>query len=395
MAVNYENALYPEEAVLDYQENLLDIYIEDYGEELRDIIEERLRNTLCLFDVDPVETVVKLYEHAKGDAKLAKRMTDEACNFSRLQSRAIRKFRKPYIDLLSSTFNVRRGAKKLLELDYSFLLDETLSEEDKAIFDAEYRRTCKRLRVSPIYNIETIKALNSTMEMLKKNCDLYVLEKSLWGKRVTAKVREKFGRLSTFEILSIFQSATYPNLATTTQVLSNTDENVGSILYFPLVSLLDVGDIDHNFFHELRHAVETGDNGCGLKIIHDELYRLINEVHTEENAVNDLSRLQGKILWAQDEANLNNSYQNLFSYVLDFFQDNRDLLNYLALYNDAELFESIFGVSDLMQLEFFLKDLHEKIMQDEDFYDSSEVVRGKKLIKKLDDNAYSYFRSID
>ncbi len=395
MAVNYENVLYPEEAVLEYQSNLLDIYMEDYGEEHRDIIEERLRNTLYLFDVDPVETVVKLYEHARGDAKLAKRMTDEACNFSRLESKAIRKFRKPYINLLSSTFNVRRGAKKLLELDYSFLLDETLSEEDKTIFDAEYRRTCKRLGISPIYNIETIKALNSTMEMLNKNCDLYILENSLWGKRITAKVREKFGLLPTSEILSILKSATYPNLATTTQILSNTDDNIGSILYFPLVSLLEIGDIDHNFFHELRHAIETGDKGCGLKQMHGGPYRLIDEVHTEENAVNDLRRLQGMVLWAQDEAKLKNSYQGLFHYVLYFFEENRDLLNYLALYNNTELFENIFGVSDLLQLEFFMEELLEKIMKDEDFYNFGEVFRGKRLIKKLEDNAYSYFRSVD
>ena len=33
MEINYENILYPEEAVSKYQRDLLDIYLEDYGEE--------------------------------------------------------------------------------------------------------------------------------------------------------------------------------------------------------------------------------------------------------------------------------------------------------------------------------------------------------------------------
>jgi len=394
VSVNYENVLYPEEAIKEYQSNLLDVYAEDYGEEHLDMIKERIENTLYLFDINPVDTVVELYDHAKGDASLTERMTREAVDFSKLQDKALRKFRKPYIELLSRTFNVRRGAKKLLELDFSFILDSNISEEEYLICDEIYQRKCKRLGITPIYDFATVSALISTEEMLTNSCDLFVFENSLWGKRITNKVREKFGNLSIFDILETIKSANLPSLATSTQILSK-DENAGSILYFPLVCLLDIGDIDHTFFHEHRHVIETGSNGCGLKTKHGGVYSLINEVHTEVDSLHDLAKLSGKVLWGQDKSTLRNAYQDLFPYVLDFFIGNRDLLNTLALYNNTELLEEIFGTDSLLKLEFFMEELYEKVMQGTEFYSSEKITEGKKLIKTLDENAYSYFRKID
>ena len=54
---NIENILYPDEALDEYKKKLLEVYLEDYGEEYKDIIIKRMNNTLYLFDSNPKDTL--------------------------------------------------------------------------------------------------------------------------------------------------------------------------------------------------------------------------------------------------------------------------------------------------------------------------------------------------
>lgn len=74
--INYDNILNPNEALESYIKNLVPLYIEDYGEENLNLVEDRIDKTLYIFDSLPVDEINFFAEHEdlaekSGRVKLA------------------------------------------------------------------------------------------------------------------------------------------------------------------------------------------------------------------------------------------------------------------------------------------------------------------------------------
>ena len=100
----------------------------------------------------------------------------------------------------------------------------------------------------------------------------------------------KFDAFKSQKLVNVINSPHIPNYGATIRFSDSKHNTIASILYLPIVYLLNIGieDIDHFFLHEARHAIELGDDCIGVA---STKYNLINEVRNEKNALKDLEKL--------------------------------------------------------------------------------------------------------
>lgn len=375
--INYDNILNPKEAFLEYLDNLMPLYVGDYGKENIKLIKDRIKKTVYIFDSLPVHEInflTSCEDFCNVDSKLAVAI-EECRDFIKKKKNIDEKIDKKRYSILAEIFRAgNRYIAELFELDidsYSLenqiaLGDEDVSDKDKAEIrkrQEEYHMDCERLNIKCITDAMVIEKIFKVSDQLDFDTNILLAQKTKWANRIRNRIFEDTGIYLDDMNLSelLFSSAT----ASSSIINISLNKSI-RICYFPLARNFFVGNLDGMFFHENRHIVEMSEEYAGVQCFNGGRYCSINEIRTEKNAIRDKIRLESKVLfsnYAYCENNLN-VYEMVFPYTGEFFDDHLGQLNKLALKNDIRNFERLYGRGNLKKFDRYLTEIIEAINND-------------------------------
>ena len=401
MKKTVEEFIYPNELLRERLPALIDYYTEDYGEEYFSAIGNRLKNTLYVFDSNPIETMNFVISQKEdiADSDYLKRMEAEYNDYQKALARSNSRIERKYCSLLASYFSLPLFSirKDLVSLDiesYSYhnlhlLANNDISDTVKEKIlkrQEEYRKACASMGIEPITNPTYISMIIDRKRDIIEKEHLQLLKSTKWGKRMIRTFRSQYPAISILEISRMMRDDT---TALINHIVNKKGEAQTMIVCFPLIRSLALKGLDLIFYHENRHVVESSIMSSGINYHTGGSYKLINEIHTEKNALIDVSKLPTDFLWSSDAFadDTYNVYQGLFPYSSSFFEDNRNLINGYAIKGDIASFEETFGKEELMDFEIFLAQIYHLIKENNQQYESEEQQElGIQLVKKLQSN---------
>ncbi len=361
--------LYPNELLQENKDLLIERYVEDYGEEYRSIIQNRMDNTLYLFDSNPIATMEAIKEFDSSiDSKKMDTLLKEYLNYKKVYDSVHKRMIKKYYHFLSSYFSVPSHPirEELLSLDieaYSLknlaILQrsgENPTEKEKILKRQEkYRKDCRKMGINPLTNSVYIQFLLDEKMRIEEMELTSLLKSTKWGKRMIKTIRSYYPKASISEIQKIMRDDAVAN---TSYILDSRGCARARVLSFPLLQNYDIKSFDRIFYHENRHVVESNPYSSGLHNHIGNCYELLNEIRTENNALKDLEFFPDDFMWSSDAmSGHHNTYEELLVYVQSFFEEHRELLNALAIQGDLSCLEKIYGKKNLNELEDFLRKL--------------------------------------
>lgn len=399
MKKEVECFLYPDEVLKEKKELLIERYLEDYGEEYQSMIENRMNHTLYLFDSNPIITMNMMRDfEGEIDSKEFNRIYLEYLDYKKIFDHIHKRINKKYSRMLSSYFSVSSffTREDLLSLDiesYSLKIlsfirksEEGSRKRDELIHrQEEYLKKCKEIGVTPLTNPISIQFLLDEKKRLEEYEYIFILKNTKWGKRIVRKIKSYYPKIRISEIVKIMRDDA---VALTSYLLDTNGSAKARVLYYPLLQDFSIQSLDRIFYHENRHVIESNRVSSGLHLHVGDTYQYLNEVRTEENALLDLDYFNDDFMWSSEPLmdGYHNTYHELYYYVKDFFDENRDILNDLAIRGDLSGLEEKFGKDSLIELECFLRDLSSVLKEKHFHYSSSEKEKkGKTLVHQLND----------
>ena len=397
MKKTVEEFMYPNEVLEDNMPYLEGIYQEDYGRKFTSTIKRRIDNTLYVFDSDPVVTMNFFKDREKEihDEDFLRRIYREYDNYIKIKDMVHNMLRKKYYHILSSYFSVLPYPVRedILDLDieaYSYQnihkvkfgndLETIRRQED-------YCKECDKLGVKPLTNPRHIHLLLNEKEKLYNQENKLVIKNSRWGRRIIRAMKKYYPIITLDDIVTLLEKE---YAAYTANLLDNNGIPSARIMYFPLLRNLGARNLDGIFYHENRHVIESTEGGSGLHIFRGKYYRFMNEIRTEKNSLLDKECFSDDFLWSTDKVpdEYYNLYAELFPYAVNFFEENREFLNYCAITGDFKTLEAKFGAKNLIEFEQFLNEMAKKLKKFKpvDPYDNkieeANILVQKMLIKK-------------
>ena len=144
--------------------------------------------------------------------------------------------------------------------------------------------------------------------------------------------------------------------------------------------------LDRMFLHENRHIIEAGIDHVGINTHLGNKYQMLNEIRTEKHAIEDSEYFKNKVLWSNEEMpeHSYNGYEELFPYTHNFYEDNKDILDDIAINGKIDELEELYGEDSLNRYDYFLKDLSDLLSINHYKYKSIEKEEeAKKLVYNL------------
>lgn len=397
MNIQVASIMQPNEAISDLKKALLEVYKESYGEEYAFLINNRMNNFTYIFDSNPIETMAFILEEYDtiNDKRLINFYEDEYYDYCRKKNKIERKsnlsLAKYIAHFLGINYN-RKLYSELLDLDISSFNYENCNivnnpesspelKEEVLKRQKAYLKKCQELGINPLTNSTYINIIEQEKAKTKEMVNIYLLKNTKWGKRIIKKIHSLNHYISIEDINRILS---IKKTASTSHVLGDDRKSFAGIMYFPIIHNLNIKSIDRVFLHENRHVIESSNNSCGVHPHVGRKYLLINELHTEDNALQDAGKIP--CIWSNssfaDESY--SVYEEMLPYTFDFFTKNRDLINYYAICGNIKEFEERFGQDKLLELEEYLVRL-KKHLKDTHFKEPSEeeLAEGLQLVKSL------------
>lgn len=396
-AVKFDNILNPEEAFREFKKYLIELYAEDYGEEYRDLIKSRIDSTYYLFESNPIDSY-NFYKNYKGlpfGIKKRLRIEREYFDYKNVLDKIDKFLDEKYKNILSSYFGISSASidKDFLNIDFeSFSFENmrmlhsvTSSDENKNNIVARQQRyinLCNLYCVRPITDINVIDKLIKLKKDLEYDKYKYLLDESIWGKRIRKEIYLKTGKVVDSRCLG---SAMYDVkcCASVCRILTSDNSRI-RICLFPVMKNYDIGSTDKVFFHENRHVIESGSIASGLSSVSGDDYVLINELRTQENALRDAYEFRRIPLFANyaESPKFVNIYEKLFAYCGPFIKNYLHILNELGINNDILSLENLFGKNNLQSLEQYLNEVDVSLLAG--FPDIVDIEKQRVLTYCLD-----------
>lgn len=396
---NYENILHPLEAFREYQSNLFPLYIEDYGEEYLQLIQGRMRRTVYLFDDMPYKKLNFIIENNIKLTASEMKLLKKTCQDYLRKADLIRSFlEKRFYFYVGSAFDVGcRYLRELYDLDIDSFSAESLHilssnnfsvEEKTEILSRQecYLKECERLRVKAVTDPDLIDILYEISDRYEQKFGTYILGTTKWGRSIREKIYRQTGvKVSVKELASIF----FGTVDASSSIYWSKKGKTAMICYVPVVDNFLIGRVDNTVFHENRHVIEVGNFCTGLEFHPDSRYSALNEIRTYLNECSDGEKLADKVLFSKSEGiyTATNIYSLLLPYVDDFFSKNKKQLNLLAIENDYEKFERLYGKDTLLEFDNYLSEIMECLLENSNLLrEKVDTRKQKQLLKSLDEH---------
>ncbi len=395
---NIENILYPEESFRAYKDKLLDKYAEDYGEEYTSLISDRMDNTLYIFESNPVDTLAFALNHESeiNNELFLEKLEEEYYEYQKAKRKITNKLKKKYYNYLATYFNISNFPirEDIINLDissFNFENESKLKSDDTAIEIKDkirkrrekYLLDCEELNIEPLcdnINIHILEQLSKRLEQERTN---YLITKTAYGKRIIKKFKKYNPSISINDIIEIMSQK---EVGVANFILNSNYKATASIVYYPIMRNVHHKSLDRMFFHENRHIIEAGIDNVGINLHLGNKYQILNEIRTEKHAIEDADYFKDNVLWSNEEMPQNsyNGYEELFPFTYSFFDDNKHVLDEIAISGDIERLEREFGEKDLNDYDYFLRDLSGILSKNHyKYYPIEKEEEAKVLVNKL------------
>ena len=395
-----DNILRPNKSFLEYRDNLIDSYVEDYGMKNKDKIIERMNSTYYLFDSSPVYNFdfIRSNKTKLKNIPIYIKLLVEEIDFRLKGIKISRKFDEELYKEYANVYKTSiEKAQELVDIDitpYSsesinILVNDSYGNDAKEIIlknQQEYVDECRNIGVSAVIDPEMIDYLIEKKERIYTNKLCSLITHSIWGDKITDDALDfDIEFMAEYMPLYLCQEE---NAFTTNRMCYSDFEGLNhNFVYLPLIENLDYGLLDHILHHENRHVIESDYNTVGLHVTSDNTrYYLLNEIRTERKAIKDSERLKNKILFGRKDVDIDfvQPYMEVAKYTGNLFTENEEFFDYIAFNGNISLLEKSFGKENLMKFEEFLQDTY-KLLEitgyDTVFYDRMDM--GEKLAQKM------------
>ena len=388
--VKYDAILHPTEAFFDYQKELLELYLEDYGEEHSQPIVNRMNDTVYIFDANPIDKMnfLKKHEHDIHDLSEQIKIEYEYYDYMREKKKIEKKYLPHYYEALASyhDFPIKRFYQELLDLDFeSFSIEnQALLKNDNIVSNVKekilerqqkYLQMCKSFGATAVvdgFKVQHLLDMRKDMMWLMRS---ELIRKTKWGKKIQKKVYKEVGlKIDEKDLASLL----YSKETASTSFFSNGNHSF-VLCFFPIMKIDDICEIDVSFFHENRHVIESGKATCGIDAIYHSRYEMLNEVRTQKKAEQDAEKLKKIPLFSNQpiSSDFFNAYAGLYPYSEEFINQYESLLDHIAIGDNIYLLEQLFGKDNLMEYSQYLTQLEEEYVLNQ-----GELIEDTSVAKK-------------
>ena len=348
--INIENIIKPYKAFNENKQNLISNLVIDYDTKLKDKISERINNAVFIFDSKPMDTKKFVADNLNKikDNRIILRSEIEYRDYIREEKKIQKQMEKLFANYIKEYVYIDSitNLEKLYNLDfeaYSFENNALLARQDtneRIKKDIEKRRNefkinCIEIPCELSFDPETIEKIirhKRSIEIFKK---VELINNTRWGKRIKRQIKNNFN----FNITSLqLAYILFEKECASTDIIKDENGNNKTICYIPLIENINSSSLDRILFHELRHVSEMTDTTSGISTFYKRKYDTLNEIRTEKNAIIDENRLN-KTIFSSNKRYTNSLYERLFKYTDNFFEDNKYILDEIALRGDIELLE--------------------------------------------------------
>ena len=375
MSYNIEGIINPRDILPVVFKKVLPLYVRDYGKEYVNMILRRLYDTVYIFDSNPIDTWNFICEHSSEikDQDYVNRCHSEYVDFVNHSRRidanndkALRRFlKKVYqLPLSSKDYSVMNVDFDSYSVASIHKLHNGTELEKKEILDRQglYRQQCRLAGINPITVPTLASELSDIQRQLIENKKYKLIERTKWAYRIREEIKSIYG--FDISIGSLKDCLFDEGLASTT--IDEDKKGFRTIMTFPIIHDYGKTSLDHVLFHELRHVVETGNKACGFYKLKNGKYQMINEIHTDKNALLDAKEFENLIFLGKSRRNKRSYYERFFPYLGDLFEDYKMSFDLFGFINRPDLVENLFG-------ERFLKDLEYKLHNEEEFKKGNQI----------------------
>ena len=362
-----DNIFHPREILPEIFKKVLPLYVRDYGKEYVNMILKRLYDTVYIFDSNPIETWNFVCEHKDEieDHDFYHRSKSEYYDYIDHEYKINYKNEKILRKFLKKAHEFKTiGNYSLMEIDFDSysenscrILNTGTEEERQAILErrCNYRQQCHLAGITPI----TLPALANEIVRLQNELNdrkkMYLTVNTKWANRIRNEIHDIYHFDITYEGLkdNLFDKG----CASTT--IEENNKEIRTVMMLPLIHNFGKSSIDHILLHELRHVVETGNKSCGFYALKHGRYQMINEIHTEKDALADAAKLSNILFFSKSRRNNRSYYEKLFPYLGSLFEDYKMSFDMYGFFNRPDLLENLLGERFLKNLEFKLNDEEE------------------------------------
>lgn len=364
---NKEDLVFPFECLETKTKELERIYLEDYGKKYKDIIHNRLDNTIYLLNSTPDFS----YEYLKKYNLLSKIdeesfMTEYEDYFALIKDITTRKNQLIFLAICKvfklNPKDYQNKLEEIITLPFSTFCSNTshkssktnikiLAQENLTTKREEYLTKCANLNIEPITNPVILDQLFKQINIYEQQAKYEILLKSKYINNIK-KFIEKALKID-YNVSSLAQIHLFPASCSFFYIPGH---DFVRLVFVPLIQIYEEGySVDEFFLHENRHCVETSIKGIGLEKLNTSFdYHFLNEIRTEKHAIEDLKRMSTIF----NKEGINSGYKDYIKFIEDLVNLNSLVFDNSAINNNPEQLETFFTKKGLEQLESFISKLY-------------------------------------
>ena len=369
-----EQVIYAKEILEDMNKTLISYYTSQYGKKKKELIEHRINHTFYLMSSTPdlvYEELKDFNNHFKSqidyDNMIAEYLDYIKVN-KELEKMKIIKIRR----LLCKEYGISEAVlnKKDIPIEelslnsYSssvinilnnpYTLDDMRNQIHKS--QQKYFTQCSNLGCKPITDTHIIDSILEKMKLIETEYQISLLKKTLWGQRLFKCFTKNNGinerNLKSTNLEDLLYRMLQQDIflqkgqmqCVHFYINKNNIQTINNWIVSPILENKGL-DLNHNFYHEMRHAVENG----GI-----DYYNVINELRTDKHASED-KHILPKLF------DTNGECQSVYLHILplsgDLFNTFEGFFDEIAINNDTDKLESIVSKDTLTEYNNMLNNI--------------------------------------
>lgn len=381
------------------REELLKHYVNEYGYWYKPYIVHRSKKTGYIFESKPWQTIAFLQKHHEP---VPSNLLEEDAIYCRLRDESIAKMEVKIVNFLYETCKTTKTyteiyeeKEKISRIRIASLSSAEASEYEDESVSIESRESYYDFREKIIATYEEhgiilpsdqdkLDYIINEISYIKGAQKYTMVADNPWAQRIRRELYASTGlEVSNSDLVNTLYK---PNQLACCKSLI-VDGKTYTYVYVPLIANIDK-DINGIFYHENRHAIESGPNGVAFASRnHSFQYRYINELRTEARSIKDLEALGP--LFPSFERESCSAYRPLLEPLYnDFDVKYSRFLDRCAITNRDDHLERAFGRENLTNYEALIYDTLELSLTGE--ITPKSISSTKTLLSKMERRATTH-----
>lgn len=406
----------------EHKDILVDLFVDYYGREYRDLIRSRIDNTPVDLSSTPEDDYHYLTHHPNNISEEEKSLIESQYNnFDKVMNESRNINYDLLIDYVVDIFKItdreliRKNRGKFLSLftDKTFTrgLIDGFSKKSLDLLNDEYVSTSAKMKIlkkqedfNDILKLLGLEldsvndaTINKVIEYRKKLKESYrcsIAFESEYGKNINSLIKDIIG----FDVEPKFLN---PICLARRASAITIDVNTGSdIVYYRYVKIpliyfinMNVKGLDFDIIHELIHIIESYMNYVGISVSGPiKKNNIMNEIRTQKLAIKLTKILHERGIFLYDDPmdykiEGYSFYENMFPLTDSFLDKYESVFSDCAINNDIKGLEKLFGESWNLYSEY-VSDVFARIVY---YYENCKMIP----VVQMDESASNLIKSME